>query len=324
MTKQQRHIQTLIDAHARQAVPDDLDLWPVICARITTDQRRAAMVTPAKRPRPTNRPTIPRLRLAGLTLAGLVVIVALTQGLQPKPASAAVITARANQAISDVRTFGLAGFSGQVQGQGRDRHMVDGVERTYTYRFAKEISFQPPGQVRVDECVTVEDKPKQCHLLVSGGDTGWLYFPGSKQASRFRTGGETGISFVAADQRSLVSTPNEEPRVRLLGTETIAGRPTHVLEIAPEAGQATNIASTKVWIDQQYYVELRHETYDRQGQALTAWSYTSFTPNPSLEPSSFSFSPPTGVQVEEGYPLNTNTLYVTPELRFVVEGRAQP
>ena len=231
--------------------------------------------------------------------------------------------ARANRAASDPRGFGLDSFSGQVQGEGMDRSTVDGAEQLYRYTFDKEIHYQAPAQVRVDECVTPANMPRQCHVIVSDGTTGWLYLPDLQQAAHFSAGPDTGIRFVAADQRSLVTTPGKEPPVRLVGTETVAGRPTYVLEIAPVSAPATAIASSKVWIDQQFHIELRHEAHDQRGNVITAWSYTRFTPNPGVDAALFRFSPPAGVPVEEGYPLNTNTLYITPELRFVVQGRAE-
>ena len=77
MTKQQHPSTALLDAHARQAVPDDLDLWPAVRARIPRQEGSATGGTRAEQHRAANMPPAPRLRLAGLTLAGVLVIVAL-------------------------------------------------------------------------------------------------------------------------------------------------------------------------------------------------------------------------------------------------------
>jgi outer membrane lipoprotein-sorting protein len=252
-----------------------------------------------------------------MALVMLVVLIGLVWGLRPRPASAAVILARASEVRGDASVFGLNSFVGHIEGQGMD----DGGVQPYSYTFDKDVQFQAPASVRVDECVVPADRSPQCHMVVSDGATGWLYLGDQQKAWRFTAAGAGGITFVAADQRSLVTTSNGQPSVRLLGTETIVGRPAYVLEVASAAGQTTGVRDEKIWIDQQYYLELRHETRDQQGKLITAWHYTRFEPNPPLDQSGFSFNPPDGVVVEEGYPLNVNTLYITPELRFVVQGQ---
>ena len=200
-----------------------------------------------------------------------------------------------------------------------------GGPQLYTYTFHKQIHYQMPGRVRLDECISAADMPEHCQLVVSDGTTGWLYLPGQPSAARFATGGPGGITFVAADQHSLLAGRREQSQVRLLGTEVVAGRPTYQLEITTSqleittsVDQSGTIASERVWIDQQFYIQLRRDARDRQGNLVTAWSYTRFEPNPGFHSAQFSFSPPAGVPVEEGYPFNTNTLYITPELRFFV------
>ncbi len=83
------------------------------------------------------------------------------------------------------------------------------------------------------------------------------------------------------------------PRWKLLGEETVAGRPCWIIGLVTSSGQ--RIAQLSV--DKQKFVVLAASHKRMRGQAEERWRFLSINFSPNFRPQLFTFKPPPGVRV---------------------------
>jgi outer membrane lipoprotein-sorting protein len=84
------------------------------------------------------------------------------------------------------------------------------------------------------------------------------------------------------------------------GTETVAGREAHVVSLRPVANDTTSIAEQTVWLDTEYFIELRSETTLEFGgnRTVLTRNITDVSFEPDLPSGVFEFDPSAGTQPE--------------------------
>ncbi|HVF99835.1 MAG TPA: sigma-E factor regulatory protein RseB domain-containing protein [Chloroflexia bacterium] len=112
-----------------------------------------------------------------------------------------------------------------------------------------------------------------------------------------------------ARQKTPPVDPRSEPRppyiydAKLAGSDTILGRPAHVIELTLVPGASLQQPGAqipervKLWVDKQIYVVLRTEGWDAQGRVLESSGYTTFEVNKSVDQTVFNFTPPSDAAI---------------------------
>lgn len=73
--------------------------------------------------------------------------------------------------------------------------------------------------------------------------------------------------------------------IRVLGKDTVAGRPTYVIHATP---RSSNESARRIWVDQDYYLVMRTQVEDARGAVLNSSRYSSIEINPrNISPSLF-------------------------------------
>lgn len=213
---------------------------------------------------------------AGLCLA----LVAVCLGAAPPPAAA-------NRALEilerSIRADGRVTYAGTVEFRRYDGSRVAGTH-------VQKVTYGAGNRQRVEVVAPPEEAGR---LIVSNGRVEWVYRP------------RAGLV-----QRRELLPPQEIQRHKLgalrlvadtlfpayLGTETVAGRPCHVIAVKPPDGRRT---SKKVWIDTEHFIELRWARYGPRGEPLITWSMSEVSFAPTVPANAFDFSPPPGVTVRD-------------------------
>ncbi len=159
--------------------------------------------------------------------------------------------------------------------------------------FQEEVYQKGPSKQRV---TVVAPQDKKGRLCVTSGQVQWQYFPEENRAVRreLSTPAET-------RSRRLAGLDDLRKRMKMeyLGTETIAGRLTHVVLVSTPEG----IPIKKTWIDRQYYVPLKTQLFDSRGNVKSSAFYTAINFRPQYKAGMFDFEPPSECSVRTTYQL---------------------
>ena len=213
-----------------------------------------------------------------------------------------------------------------------------------TNRIAVQVKERPGTQYVYQRVYNGSD---EYHEMYSNGTVMWQYDPQKRKATRMTLDNRTfaqgdmaarlddlfaqidagdeerddpkhGVSPLPGPAGPMTSDPavgnvappnSTEYDVNYLGTETVDGRETHVVEIngtlrGRGAMMLSNVTQT-LWIDAERYFPLKYyQTWDRpDGSYEVTQTYTNVTFDPRFDDADFEFAPPENVTVtEQTYP----------------------
>jgi outer membrane lipoprotein-sorting protein len=304
MNAQQR--AALLDDIASRGVPDDLDLWPQVRARL--HQRRRASIAG---------------RVALAASAALVAIVALS--LLPSRFGAEAVSA---ESILD-RAVASAGAATTV----RTYHLVM-TRQGPSENATSEVWFGGPDRQRTVERVTGSDgSVTRTQDVIFNGPETWIVTSGAGQMRAIHTIGTTWTRPAddPASGGTLADVLNRYTQKQCVSAHldsedsVVAGQATYLLQVQPRpegcvalvsgspqpgggptrvSGQVTSgrveadrKPRARLWVDKQTFLPLKMELHDASGQLLERSEVTSVDYNVALPDGVFSYSPPSGVQV---------------------------
>ena len=168
--------------------------------------------------------------------------------------------------------------------------------------FRQTLTNPLTGSTQTTSGVILRKKPNLLSIsfdsgdrVVADGSTLWAYLPSSVpgQVMKMPYSNTSAGSVDPADQ--FLNSPRSKFTVTAGGTATVAGRPTHIVNLVPKRGNS-QFRSARVWIDdadssiRQFDVEAANGL--RRHVVITR-----FTANPALTRASFRFSPPRGAKI---------------------------
>lgn len=128
-------------------------------------------------------------------------------------------------------------------------------------------------------------------VIVSDGEFFWIYYPSVDPKQVIRSSRGAG----GLDLRSqFVGDPVRRFEATSHGTETVAGRRTHVLTLTPR--ESVGYRRLKVWIDAADHLVRRFELTEENGN-LRRFDLVDLRINPTLPDDLFRFTPPEGAVV---------------------------
>jgi outer membrane lipoprotein carrier protein len=130
-------------------------------------------------------------------------------------------------------------------------------------------------------------------ILVADGRHFWMYNPSVDRTQVIRGRLAEGSSQVDLQQQFL-SNPTERFAATLNGTETLQGRPTHVLTLVPRG--ASQYKQIRIWVDQQDNLVRRFEMTE-ENESVRRIELSNLRLNVNLPDSLFQFTPPAGTQI---------------------------
>jgi outer membrane lipoprotein carrier protein len=133
-------------------------------------------------------------------------------------------------------------------------------------------------------------------VIVGDGRYFWVYYPSVNPDQVTRAPASQGSSGGVDLRAQFLGDPTERFEYTLVGTESVQGRPAHILTLVPK-GEA-GYTSLKVWIDDGDGLARRFAITEHSGATRT-FSLTSLERNPALPDDLFQFTPPPGVHVVE-------------------------
>ncbi len=199
--------------------------------------------------------------LAGLAIITVAIAQANPQALDILKRS---IMAEGSVNFSGVRSVVV--FEGGVKRQG----------------YQQRIYEKAPGKLRM---TVIEPEDQRGRLCVSDGHIHWEYLPARQRVTRRELPPpEQARAKRLADLERLTRLM----RIEYLGTETIAGRTTHVVTIGARSGSPLK----KIWSDAEHYVPLKMQRFDPEGRVKLSMYYTSINFQPQYTAGMCDFEPP--------------------------------
>jgi outer membrane lipoprotein-sorting protein len=271
----------------------EVDLWPAVRGRLAAEQGNRSRTVHSSRA--TVR--VPGI-FAGVALA-LVVLGAIAWVSFPgaRSVSAAEVLARLNQAVKDPNPFGLRSYEGVFIQDA----FGPGTATADTAHTENHIWYQAPDKERTE----IRTKSNKLMVSINDGKTRWLHDPAANRVTLYDPTFYW-IDFASIgenDLQSLLANTDEGYDVQLLDNEQVAGRTTYVLQLTPRVQTSVSLSfhpnRKRLWVDQETYMILKYEEDDDDFNLDRTWTFTSFTPNPVLSPSLFSFTPPPGAAIDD-------------------------
>jgi outer membrane lipoprotein-sorting protein len=291
---------------AEEAVPDTVDLWPVIRAQVD----RPSLAPPM---RPTSAPTMPgrrRTLLAGIGSAAMLVLAPaglVTWWSQPTAVSAETILDRAQATASnraEIKTYHLKMIGS------RGGTTVD-IEVWYGGSTKQRSVNRPTGSgaAAVPSTETVFNGEHAWIILTENGRTRAVHTVGTDWN---KPGGDPAKPGSLTDVLASYTSEKSCLDARLDGETTVAGRPAYQIITAPKREgcdgpsraeaddqKLAMLGEMRIWVDKESFLLLKSETRDRSGAVLKRGEVTSIEFNVSIPDSVFTYTPPPGVQVRE-------------------------
>lgn len=299
-------IMSALDEYADKGLLNAADLRPAVLSRVReiTAPRSGGGLRFGFAPR--------GLALAGLMLALLLAGAVVFPGLlvQTKPVSAAEILARAGAAS---QPGSLASNTNGV----RSTHAVMSIRarNSPTDQFIETQSEwwdQAPDKSRTETTLSTSDGKVDHIILGSVGTTSYMPSAGGTEFHIYtRSNAATSVGTDLGTATRLVSdwAGLHVYDAVLTGTEAVAGRMAYVLDLKVKQdalGVSVTQYRKKIWIDQQAYLVLREQDWDKNGVLLYEVTCQSLEVNSNLNAALFDFKPPAGSIVMDMRPA-TNT-----------------
>lgn len=319
----ERTMADLFTHHLEKAVPEGVDLWPVIRARLA--ERNST--TELQRRRGLSWFGFRHVRAVSAIAGVLAVVIVLSWWMIPVSADAMEILKKAQDAQvlntnSGIRTFILTQKINEQSSSGE---------------FQAEIKrwYQEPGLWRVESGWTGTGLTDEgTRIVVSDGTSEWIQQGDSVAINRAAPQPETDdLTPWGRDSAGLTDVLNQVgdiyPSPNVQGEETIAGRPAYVIDLglpnrfsnsAPELNNGRRI----VWVDKETFFLLKAVQYSpTDGDVVGVMEATHIQYNIPIDPGIFSFSPPPGVQIHDFRSANVLPLPESnlPSLTSLVEVR---
>ena len=189
--------------------------------------------------------------------------------------------------ISPIANAGTEPYADDIMRQVRDRndgrsfisqvslvlHDKNGNTRTREFLYLQKdyassdkftMFFSTPSDVR-DVAFHIEN-PREA---LGKEDRQWMYLPISRQIRRISTSDKRG-AFMGSEYSyaDLDKVRVKDYRQKVIGEETVLGRPCYVVErepVSPEILTKTGYNKLKVWVDKQNYLVMRQDFFDIKG-----------------------------------------------------------
>ena len=144
--------------------------------------------------------------------------------------------------------------------------------------------------------------------MVSDGNNFWLYSPADQRVitgsrDEFKESTQTNPAAPAMMLSEMINQGLEAVDLKVVGTETIAGRSTWKVDFTPRAETSAQLGLNGVingtlWIDEELALPLKL-TLDAGDLGQGTVELSNLKVNQPIDPERFSFTPPPGVTVEE-------------------------
>jgi MucB/RseB N-terminal domain len=312
-------VRSELKEHLHESMPNLKDPWPAIRNRIQAHETE-------RRPWWTWAGAISLRPMAGaIALALVVALVVAGTSLfvaPPRTVSAEEILANAEKMSKNGVAAGLS--SGHIVTVFRNRTQDPGKDRSATNEVIEgrsETWYEAPDKLFHKSISRMPDGSELQGINLEVGDTMYATLPGHEEIRIMerREGATRTFSPVNAEQ--LLSPPRgmgpvEKPyTVTLLGNEQVAGRAAYLLEwnVTPEALEAEAAGGFwlvrhkyRMWIDQQFYLVLKLEAWDKDGVLIDESSVESLELDRPVDSALFVFKPPAGYVVADMRPANAN------------------
>lgn len=155
--------------------------------------------------------------------------------------------------------------------------------------YEQQVYEKAPGKQRVAVIMSAGEPGR---LFVSNGLVQWHYLPDRQRAVRREL---PPPSETRARRLAELDELAERTRIQYLGTQTIAGRTTHVIVVSTTGGSPMK----KNWVDGITYVVLKTQRFDSEGRVKLSMYYTAINYAPQYTDGMFDFVPPAGATVRE-------------------------
>jgi outer membrane lipoprotein-sorting protein len=299
---------------AEQAVPESLDLWPAIQARV--DEKTARRL--AEAPKATGPRLLARRPLLGLAAAAILALAAgVTFGLGARTdtVSAQEIFDRAAATASG------APFAVTTYHLKEIRHVPGKDNAT----ISTEVWFGGSSRQRSDSLVqdATGATLDSSGVIFDGAQT-WIHQTDRGQLRVIHTVGTAWTSPVDDPSKHtslsdvLAQYGNDKSclAARQTGAETVDNRPSYVISVTPRAGECgdrigaaarklvgpgggtdNSVGQMTVWVDEQTFLPLRTQVRNPAGTILDESQVTELQYNVAIPDATFTYTPPSGVSV---------------------------
>jgi len=168
--------------------------------------------------------------------------------------------------------------------------------------FRQTLTNPLTGSTQTTSGVLLRKKPNLLSINFESGDrvaadgsTLWVYLPSSTpgQVMKMPYSDDNASAMDPADE--FLNSPRTRFNVSSAGTATVGGRPTHAITLVPKRANA-HFSTAKIWIDDADS-SIRQFDVETSNGLKRHVVITKFTPNPTLDRSTFRFSVPKGVKV---------------------------
>ena len=136
-------------------------------------------------------------------------------------------------------------------------------------------------------------EPRGDRIIVNG-ETAWLYLPSTNPGQAYKVPAAAGGGSLNITEQFLTS-PATRFRMTSAGTAMIGDRATHAITLAPKTPMP-EFSQAIVWIDDETGLIRQFEINEPSG-LIRRIRLIEATVNAAVDPASFSFTPPKGVQV---------------------------
>ncbi|HEX8597533.1 MAG TPA: sigma-E factor regulatory protein RseB domain-containing protein [Chloroflexia bacterium] len=306
-------VKSVLKEHAEANTQSRRDPWLAIEARLQSVQTE-------RRPR-----WAINLRPATVAMLGAMSLVLLLLGTvllveQPRAVSAEAIFAQAEKASKDGSAAGLISayavsqyrrqmpsFPG-VEGHSAAGGVIEGRVETW---------YEAPDKLASESRSTMPDGTELEGIGLQVGGIVYGTLSGHEEIRIMQRKEDAVRAFSPVDTEQLFSRPTrpgpiEKPyTVTLVGDEQVAGRAAYVLEwnVTPEVLEAEaagdyrlNSHKYRLWIDQQFYLILKLQGWDKDGVLIEESHVERLELNKPVDPSLFLFKPPAGYVVADMRP----------------------
>ena len=235
------------------------------------------------------RPT-PRLTIGILLVALLTVTAgcAAALGDDPDPERIADELEERNERIED------------IQGE---RVLTVETPNT-TQRTVMAVAERPPEQSRQEVIETTSEWQSAGDVTVNDGETLFMYDASENTVTEYNVSYDPESAAFASEE--LIANALNESDVSYEGTDTVADRDVHVIELTDTDTNRT----TTVWVDTEFWYPLKYETTTERGdqQFTTTMTFEEVAFNEGLDDGTFAFEPPADATVEQYEPPETDTV----------------